>query len=55
MDIKHYFDSEILRFDEVCLHALLIFSTRASGDKFDMQISYEMVSNAHVQQLTVSL
>ena len=30
-DIKHYFDSEILRFEEVCLHALLtFFLTRAS-------------------------
>ena len=34
------------------LHVVLFIT---SVMKYDMQISYEMVSNAHVHQLTVSL
>ena len=47
---RKYFDSTRLAYTRSLLsssHALLEM-------KCDMQISYEMVSNAHVQQLTVS-
>ena len=48
---RQYFDST--RF--ACMRFSLSFSHALLELKCDMQISYEMVSNGHVHQLTVSL